>query len=377
MRSLNPSVAAAFAQTVTALAQLVKIFLPVVVPAGPGVDPGIGNSFLWSGDIFKTSWIKTGLSSGARNQLGPDGSANSACVVTTVDAVNCYLSQSYTVALNTQHTRAALIKAGTTSVLIFETTDAAVQTSTIFNVATQAITGSRTSGASIVDCGNGWFLCLLTWTSGASGAQRGDVVYINTYGASVGATTMTIGGFQIHTGAVFQGYVETTTQGVYGRYILLNSSNRLISWAGLNFAGANGLGVVSEIEDSHGELKGLNFSMSGAASASVALALDGADEWQGSVVEIYTAVLGTNHEVLDAMLEWSGFGDTLAIEDGADSCVIGATAESIAVDLLRGSVSTYSEADQQILFAGDRAFEHVTSQVGKPVVWPSKEWFYK
>ena len=54
-----------------------------------------------------------------------------------------------------------------------------------------------------------------------------------------------------------------------------------------------------------------------------------------------------------------------------------ATAESTAVDLLRGSAMTYSDGDQQSLYPGDRAFEYVVDQANKPIVWPSKEYFQK
>ena len=42
-----------------------------------------------------------------------------------------------------------------------------------------------------------------------------------------------------------------------------------------------------------------------------------------------------------------------------------------------GSAMTYSDGDQQSLYAWDRAFEYVVDQAGKPVVWPSKEFFKK
>lgn len=162
-----------------------------------------------------------------------------------------------------------------------------------------------------------------------------------------------------------------------GGTVYLNTSNRTITYGGNNYLGAAGLGTISEIDDSPGEVKGLSFQLSGAPSTAIALALDDADQWQGSVVEIYTAVLDSNYAVVDAILEWSGIGDTLTIEETPDGSVINATAESSAVDLLRGSISTVSNADQQVLYPADRAFEYITSQVEKPVIWPAKAWFYK
>ena len=48
-----------------------------------------------------------------------------------------------------------------------------------------------------------------------------------------------------------------------------------------------------------------------------------------------------------------------------------------AVDLLRGSAMTYSDADQRAIYPADRAFEYVVDQADQPVVWPAKSWFYK
>jgi hypothetical protein len=47
------------------------------------------------------------------------------------------------------------------------------------------------------------------------------------------------------------------------------------------------------------------------------------------------------------------------------------------VDLLSGNPSTYSDADQQAIYPGDRAFEYVVDQSDKPVVWPSREYFFQ
>ena len=35
------------------------------------------------------------------------------------------------------------------------------------------------------------------------------------------------------------------------------------------------------------------------------------------------------------------------------------------------------DADQQAIYPGDRAFEYVVDQSDKPVVWPSREYFFQ
>lgn len=162
-----------------------------------------------------------------------------------------------------------------------------------------------------------------------------------------------------------------------GGDVALNTSNWTLVWDGVTYHGAAGLGDIATIVDGPGEVKGLQFSLAGVSAAMVSLALDDAAEWQGVPIEIRTAILDSSYQVVDAPMEWSGLGDTMSLSEDGETCAVTATAESSAVDLLRGHPLTYSDADQQSLYPGDRAFEYVASQADQPVVWPAKEWFYK
>lgn len=160
--------------------------------------------------------------------------------------------------------------------------------------------------------------------------------------------------------------------------VLLNTSNWALVWDGDTYLGANGLGTISAIEDAPGEVRGLQFELSGAASAAISLALDGADEWQGTPVTILTALFDmSDYTIIDAGVEFTGLGDTLTIQEDGENAVIQATVESSAVDLLRGVPITYTHADQQVLYPGDLAFQYVNDQADQPIVWPAKEWFRK
>ena len=158
--------------------------------------------------------------------------------------------------------------------------------------------------------------------------------------------------------------------------VALNTSNWDLTFEGDTYRGAYGLGTISPIEDAPGEIRGLQFELSGASAAAIALALDGSDEWQGTPVRILTALLDpSTYQILDVGQEWTGLGDTMNIQEDGETAIVQATAESTAVDLLRGVPLTYSDADQKALYPADRAFELVVSQTGQPVVWPAKEWF--
>lgn len=160
--------------------------------------------------------------------------------------------------------------------------------------------------------------------------------------------------------------------------IRLNSSNWHLAYGGNTYTGAYGLGSVSAITDQPGEVQGITLALSAGESIRIALALDDDDEVQGAVCRIRTAIISTtDYTVLDAPVDWAGTCDTMAIGEDGQQAEIRVTAESNAVDLLRGTPATYSDADQQALYPGDLAFSYVVSQIDQPVVWPSREFFYK
>jgi hypothetical protein len=160
--------------------------------------------------------------------------------------------------------------------------------------------------------------------------------------------------------------------------IALNASNYKLTWSGVDYLGAAGLGQISAITDQAGQVAGANLELLQVDSAHIALALDDANQVQGSPVTLSTAVLDrTTLLILDVVTDWVGYADTMNITEDGETCTIGMTAESKAVDLLRGTPLTYSDADQQYLVPGDDYFDLVVSQIDKPVTWPTKERLYQ
>lgn len=162
--------------------------------------------------------------------------------------------------------------------------------------------------------------------------------------------------------------------------LALNSSTWDLSWAGTTFKGAYGLGQLSAITDKPGEVQGISLELAGGDSAVISLALDDADLVQGTPCVIRTAILDTaSYQILDAPIEWTGTLDTMAIAEDGTQASIRVSAESRAVDLLRGTPWFYNDADQTAnpATSTDRAFKYVVDQIDKPVVWPAKSWFYK
>lgn len=159
--------------------------------------------------------------------------------------------------------------------------------------------------------------------------------------------------------------------------IALNLSNWHLDWAGITYRGAYGLGQISAVSDKPGEVQGITLELFGDAAA-VAMALDEADLVQGTTCVIRTAIIETDtYTVLDAPIEWAGTLDTMSIGEDGTSASIRVTAESRAVDLLRGTPWLYTDADQTADHPLDGSFSYVIDQIDKPLVWPAREYYYQ
>ena len=155
----------------------------------------------------------------------------------------------------------------------------------------------------------------------------------------------------------------------------LNTTPWTLTWGGNDYLGAGTLGAIDVIEDSPGEVKGLQFQLSGIGADYIAICL--AEPVQGKAVTIYTAIFDANSQVADAVLEWSGRLDTMAIREEGGSAVISVTAEHVGIDLLRPCNLLFSNQDQQRLFPGDDFSEYVIDQADQQIVWPAASWFRK
>lgn len=165
-----------------------------------------------------------------------------------------------------------------------------------------------------------------------------------------------------------------------GGAVALNTSTWDLVWDGVTYKGAYGLGTISAVTDKPGEVQGITLEVFGSA-ANVVMALDDADQVQGTLCAIRTAIIDTSSEasitVLDAPIEWLGTLDTMSIGEDGQQCSVRVTAESRAVDLLRGNPWTYSDAEQVAINATDRCFKYIVDQIDKPVVWPAKSFFFQ
>lgn len=160
--------------------------------------------------------------------------------------------------------------------------------------------------------------------------------------------------------------------------IVLNTSTWDLLYSAVTYKGAYGLGSVSAITDKPGEVQGITLELNGGDAARISLALDASDVVQGTVCTIRSAIIETTtYTVVDAPVEWLGYLDTMGISEDGARATVSVTAECKAVDLLRGNLASYSDADQRALYPADISFKYVADQADRPIVWPAREYFFR
>ncbi len=97
------------------------------------------------------------------------------------------------------------------------------------------------------------------------------------------------------------------------------------------------------------------------------------EDTQGMIVEIYFGVMTTTSNA-DAIVDtpyqiFSGFIDSMVLEESGESSTLTFTVENKLVTLERPIDRRYTDQDQQNLFIGDKGCEFVTSLQDKSVAW--------
>ena len=200
-------------------------------------------------------------------------------------------------------------------------------------------------------------------TSGPAGVWNslGSLIGL---GLNAAAGSFYMWGAQLEPGETASTYTPTTTTA--------------LTDTGTTYLGAYGLGQISAVTDKPGEVQGITLELHGADAARISLALDDTDVVQGTPVTIRTAIIDTStYQILDAPIEWVGTMDTMSIAEDGQTASIAVTCESRAVDLLRGNPAFYTDTDQRLRNATDGSFKYVVDQIDKPLVWPSREYFYQ
>jgi hypothetical protein len=193
-------------------------------PKGLLIEEQRTNLLTYSQDFTNAAWIKTDTTA-AKNQVGFDGIANNACLMTEGSAGIASTYQSTTVSAGATVTWSVYAKRGNNDwfSLVIGGPSFTNGANAWFNIATGAVgvTSARGAGtnisSSIQSIGNGWYRCSVTCTPDAS--YTNALAYLhctvaNGNAAVVAGATYILQGAQLEAGAFATSYIPTVASQV-------------------------------------------------------------------------------------------------------------------------------------------------------------------
>lgn len=156
--------------------------------------------------------------------------------------------------------------------------------------------------------------------------------------------------------------------------LMFDSPNDIYLWNGVGdlsldgktYSGVGDLLGVSEIKESSDiAAYGARLTLSGIPSDTISLALQEPYHGRHAIVKFGVISAGTH----TAFTVFSGEMDQMNISYGPDTVTVGLDVESRLVDLDRARVRRYTDADQQLRYVGDLAFEFVTRLQDESLKW--------
>jgi len=142
-----------------------------------------------------------------------------------------------------------------------------------------------------------------------------------------------------------------------------------ITWDDKLWTGAGALIGVGALEETSDVVaSGTNVSLSGVPLDLISLAIEEAR--QGSPGRIWLALLTPERKVIaNPVQAFSGRLDVPEISEDGSTCTITISYESRLIDLNTPRNWRYTHESQQVLFPGDRGFEHVTAIQDREITW--------
>lgn len=180
--------------------------------------------------------------------------------------------------------------------------------------------------------------------------------------------TLTSGAITALTGA--QVPIVLLVEMMFATPLRVASSAVPIVWNGFTWLGAGPLGAVDAVKDASGDAQALQFTLSGVPSENIALALT--ESARNKACTVRLAILNpATHAVEDVSTIGVFMLDQLIINGGT----IGVTAYPMSRVFARPKPLRYTDGDQQLVSAGDRALEFLPSQAQHQDIWPASSWF--
>ena len=137
----------------------------------------------------------------------------------------------------------------------------------------------------------------------------------------------------------------------------------------VDYVGAGTLLSVGEIsETSELAANGMNLALSGVTEPLISKARD--EDYQGRELKVLMGAMDDSNSVIaDPVIIFSGFMDTMVINDGAETATIQVSVENRLIEFERNRVRRYTAEDQKIDYPNDKGLEFVAEIAEKEITW--------
>jgi hypothetical protein len=138
---------------------------------------------------------------------------------------------------------------------------------------------------------------------------------------------------------------------------------------GVDYIGAGNLLSVGDISESTElQANGIRLMLSGVSGALITKARD--EDYQGRELKVLLGAMDSSNSLIaDPVIMFSGFMDTMSINDAGETAIISVTAENRLIEFEKTRVRRYTAEDQKIDFPNDKGLEYVAEMAEKEIVW--------
>jgi len=161
---------------------------------------------------------------------------------------------------------------------------------------------------------------------------------------------------------------ETPPNLIHTKLYLWNGIGNLVV-SGITYVGAGTLLSIGEIaETSELQANGITVTLEGITDPLLAKARD--VDYQGRELKVLLGAMDSSNGVIsNPVVVFSGFMDTMVINDSSETATIQVAVENRLIEFERTRVRRYTAEDQKIDYPNDKGLEFVAEMAEKEIVW--------
>ena len=141
----------------------------------------------------------------------------------------------------------------------------------------------------------------------------------------------------------------------------------------VTYVGAGALLKIGEIQETTQlSANGITVTLAGILPSLVSKARD--EDYQGRELKLLLGAMdATNNVISDPVVIFSGFMDTMTINEGGETATITVTVENRLIEFERSRSRRYTSEDQKIDYPDDKGLEFVAEMAEKEIVWGRRQ----